>query len=412
MMAKYLSQDCDHLRYEFVPINDVLVLHGMFSLAARFSTSEYFAGTPLDERGELFAAKALSIIQGYLYGPSKEATSLQFLQGLILVSNYSMIKGPERQAWFLTGDVCRMAQLLSLHNVDHDILTPNGACVELSASEWACREERRRAWWEVVRLDNFASVTTQRPFNIDSSSMSVLLPVSDENWFGEQPLSSAHIHMDLTTTLKSLAASENQSPYAYFLIALSLMSAAYRMTMTASTILETIEDMDTCLSCFVLSLPERFSLEGGNFCYVSPDLAHGQNWIIGTHLVIQNARSFLIYLHTQVRINASIGSGLETVSSSAKADELALLRSRPLLTNLMRILRQWPPDHIPLASPLLVCALLGPFNYIMRCIKTVTQDQTRIALMRNLVALALTRVANYWHIGSLVLGEFDFTIYH
>lgn len=298
MMAKYLSQDCDHLRYEFVPINDVLVLHGMFSLAARFSTSEYFAGTPLDERGELFAAKALSIIQGYLYGPSKEATSLKFLQGLILVSNYSMIKGPERQAWFLTGDVCRMAQLLSLHNVDHDILTPNG------------------------------------------------------------------------------------------------------------------EDMDICLSCFVLSLPERFSLEGGNFCYVSPDLAHGQNWIIGTHLVIQNARSFLIYLHTQVRINASIGSGLETVSSSAKADELALLRSRPLLANLMRILRQWPPDHIPLASPLLVCALLGPFNYIMRCIKTVTQDQTRIALMRNLVALALTRVANYWHIGSLVLGEFDFTIYH
>lgn len=382
-------------------VEDALVLNGMFSLAARFSTSELFAEILLEERGKTFATEALALIQRYLYGGSSERPSLKVLQGLVLISNYWMIKGPELMAWFLTGNACRMAQVLSLHNVDHDILTESGGIIELSTSAWAYREERRRAWWEVVRLDIFASVTTQRPFNVDYSSMYVLLPVSDGSWFGEQPLSSAFLNTDPTATWKSLTGSENQSPYAYFLVALWLMVIAYKMSQKVNLSPESSEDMDTCLSCFVMSLPETFSLEGGNFCYVSADLAHEQNWILATHLIVQNARSFLIHIDTRIPRDSS----QQSIWSPEKADNLALRRSRPLLANIMRILRQWSPDHVPLASPLLFCTLLGPSNYIMRCMKTVTQNQSRISLMRDLVVLTIRRVAQYWHIGSLILGK-------
>lgn len=381
------------------------MLNGMFSLAARFSSSEILGEIALEERGKKFAAEALAIIQSYLYGTLNESPSLKVVQGLVLVSNYWMLNGPEGMAWFLTGNACRMAPVLNLHSVDHDILTGSGAGVELSASEWAHQEERRRTWWEIVRLDIFASVTTERPFNVDYGSMHVLLPISDENWFDEQPLSSSFLNVDPNTTWKSLEGSENHSPYAYFLVALWLMSSAYKMSQKTDLPSECLEDMDTCLTCFEMRLPERFSLEGGNFCFVSADLAHEQNWMLATHLIIQNARAFLIHLDTRIPRDSVDQFGLDFIWSPEKADNLALRRSRPLLAKIMRILRQWSSDHIPLASPLLFCALLGPFNYIMRCIKTVTQNQARITLMRDLVMLTIRRVARYWHIGNLVLGK-------
>ena len=114
-----------------------------------------------------------------------------------------------------------MAYEMDLCNVDAD------GGQNLDVGEWVEREEIRRAWWLVWEFDTFAGRILRRPYTIDRKRMSVLLPASDDAWFGETPVNSAKLEVHPSAVWKSLQGCGNQDYRAWFIAANFLMSLIY-----------------------------------------------------------------------------------------------------------------------------------------------------------------------------------------
>lgn len=398
-------------------MEDALLLNGMFALAARFSNSEFFHGILPKNRGKPFATEALSILQRYILAAIDDSPTVASLQGVVLMGYYWLTRGPNLQAWFLTGIACRMAYFIGLNTIDEDFTGHAATHPDLSPSEWAQREELRRVWWAVLDLDNFGSCLSHRPVNIDRHRMHVLLPVLDKYWFAEQPVTSGFLDPDPLNAWKSLKGSQNRNPHAYYLVANALQMFAHEWSMKGSIRPEFRENVESTIACFAMSLPDEFDLENGNMCF-SPDHVNFDNWVICLHLMLQGPRSFLIHIDTYSRaaspamspMTRSSSASTSAAASKHKAqteldpDEEAMLRCRPLLSQVMRAVKAWSPDHVPLAHPFIVCMLLGPYTSFLRCSDKI-HDQANEAMVKDLLELTIARFAKYWHVGSLMLGE-------
>ena len=81
----------------------------------------------------------------------------------------------------------------------------------------------------------------------------------------------------------------------------------------------------------------------------------------------------------------------------------------PYVEKQLRALRLWSPDFIALASPLIVCALIGPaaVHAPKRTQKdgATTQKASQL-LEREILSIVLQRFANYWPLGNVICGEF------
>lgn len=73
----------------------------------------------------------------------------------------------------------------------------------------------------------------------------------------------------------------------------------------------------------------------------------------------------------------------------------------------IQIIRMWPPDYIPYNSPFIGCLILGPAAMHLRVSMRTRQahDELCVAsIEEELLKLALSHIARFWRIGSLLYG--------
>lgn len=272
-------------RFHHLDFESALLLNGIFSLAARFSESDELRACAPRQQGNHFGKAAQAMLEAAKQDTDDENVSLRFLQGSILLSYFQLTLRPSFQAWLGIGYCCRLAYALSLHQIDRDSdsrLQLNA----LSANDWANREEHRRAWWAIVQLDSFASFVGGRPPSIETARVDVLLPVSDEAWFGLRPTSSAFIPSGGSATVwSSLVDQENQDAYAWFLVATFICRAAQEELEKRDRSRYGLSIVQSTIQCFLLGLPPHLRLPRGNMLFEEHNFAQS-NWIMSLHLVI------------------------------------------------------------------------------------------------------------------------------
>lgn len=381
--ADYLQRNESCLR--LLPIDEALLLYGIFALAARHSPLPEFAAISPVERGDHFYAMARDC-----YNQARELshTSMPYLQGCILLSFWHYTSDPSPQGWIVVGECVRLAYEIGLWDIDKEeeeasfmITEPNNSD-DLSSIE---KEEKRRAWWLVWELDTFGSTVCARPYAIDSRHMRVKLPISDDAWFSGASISSAEMITEPGQSWKSLQGSENQDVRAWFLVANYLMARALECARRRRGISEDeLVVLENETSCFKLSLPAQYSLNQDSLAF-DPESSARCNSIIGIHLMLVSTSFILSNISVNVREKYD--------SNSPNVDVAAAIRAKT--REICRIVGLWPPDYISEAHPFLAFALLPvPFHRY--------RDSTEPAISSSskaLLSLVLARF-NTWKIST------------
>lgn len=155
-----------------------------------------------------------------------DSMSIPLLQALILITHWLLIKGVRSRAWRYLGIAIRSAYELNLHLIDAGRGSEDQ---NLDHNQWCEDEERRRAWWAIWEMDVFASVIRRCPTGIDWSQNEAFLPAEDTNWLIGKPQRSCPLELGLNRW-KSLEATGNQSPKAWFIVLNSLMKDAQNIS--------------------------------------------------------------------------------------------------------------------------------------------------------------------------------------
>ncbi|KAJ4187442.1 hypothetical protein NW759_016892 [Fusarium solani] len=264
---------------------EALLLHGIFALAARYSSHPYLCNVSTCDRGAQFAASAARCYERLR--ADETDPSLQYLQGCILLTCYQYTSGPSHIAWILNGVCVRFAYDLDLCNMDEC-----QDASQTSPTEWTDLEERRRAFWLVWELDTFGSTMARRPSAINRNRMAVRLPVCDAAWFAEQPVDSPILDPRPVEAWKMLFDSPNQDERAWFLLTNFLMAVCYDTYSSRHAYPQEQKELADSVMCLNLAITQRFGLEIHPISFNSERFANS-NWIIGMHLMLITARAFV-----------------------------------------------------------------------------------------------------------------------
>ncbi|KAK5205890.1 hypothetical protein LTR47_009445 [Exophiala xenobiotica] len=248
-----------------------------------------------------------------------EPVTLSLLQAMILNTHCLLVQGVRGRAWRYLGICIRSAYELNMHLIDANKAHDQDHYID--AEQWCIEEEWRRAWWAIWEMDVFASFIRRCPTGIDWSQNKTFLPAEDEKWYQGKPQPSCVLEVHLVQRWKSLVATQNQSPKAWFIVINSLMKEAqdissptitdefplpnrtqvfekatvknnqHQKQMADANRLDTILN---CLHCTVMALPSRH-------CYYGQSLNFGER--DGTHhgpQVLADSSVYEIYLMVQL----------------------------------------------------------------------------------------------------------------
>jgi hypothetical protein len=362
-------------------VDEALLLYGIFALAARFSSSEFFGDIPPIQRGNQFVEEAKS-----LYGQARAISTptLTYLQGCVLLAFYYYTSEPCPQSWILTGVCVRIAYELDLADIDAD------ETQQCTRAEWVEREELRRVWWLVWELDTFGSTMSNRPYTIDRRRMAVMLPVSDEAWFSEMPQPSIRLNTCPGQSWKSLQGCDKLDERAWFLFANYLMSLTLDISQRKDGVSADEKlTLENEMNCFKLSLPASFRLETEVLTFDPGSFARS-NWIIGTNLMLMSTSVFL--------------SAIKVAElSQCSPDDPTLNTALPLRIRAMelsRIVNRWSPGYISLSHPFLAATTMLPIHLSGDSLAT---SQPIIASSQELGKRLLAQFGEVWKLGSVLL---------
>ncbi|KAK0669446.1 hypothetical protein QBC41DRAFT_391874 [Cercophora samala] len=163
------------------------------------------------------------------------SVSLQFLQGMVLVTVYELGHGIYPAAWISVGVLGRWVEVLGLPGFR------GGGGVLGSVTTWTESEERRRVWWAIYILDRYICLGNKKRFCLPEPDESFVLPVDDKAFDeGNPTLSPTH---PLTTPLTT----PNLSPFP-------------RLVQSALLLSRTLTHIRTVTSSNIHSRPLPFSL--------------------------------------------------------------------------------------------------------------------------------------------------------
>ncbi|KKA22697.1 Fungal specific transcription factor [Rasamsonia emersonii CBS 393.64] len=203
----------------------------MFSFSARFETASSIDGVDrqqieprtLDYRR--FHHQALELIENSLKETSDTPPSLCLLQAMTLITFCELTNGVRGRAWRLLGSCVLVAYELHLHLIDYQA-REEYVKVGQDLARWTADEERRRCWWAIWEMDNFASTIRRCPTAIDWNMIDTYLPVKDEFWFNNQYQRSCFLAREPINRWKMLKKCRNESPTAWLIVINSLMRNA------------------------------------------------------------------------------------------------------------------------------------------------------------------------------------------
>lgn len=368
-------------------VDEALLLYGIFALAARFSSSEFFGDIPPIQRGDRFVEEAKSL---YEQTRAISTPTLTYLQGCILLAFYYYTSEPCPQSWILTGVCVRIAYELDLAEIDADEIQ------NLTPAAWVEKEEMRRAWWLVWELDTFGSTMSNRPYTIDRRRMAVMFPVSDEAWFSETPQSSLKLNTCPGMSWKSLSGGGKLDERAWFLFANYLMSLTLDMSQRKDEVSADEKlTLENEINCFKLSLPASFRLDTEVLPFDAESFARS-NWIIGTNLMLMTTSVFLSSIKVAETGHSSHGD--------PALDTTLPLRIRAM--ELSRIVTRWPPGYISLSHPFFAASTILPVHLSE---DSFAVSQPTIASSQELGKRLLAQFGQVWKLGSVLLRKSEHT---
>lgn len=283
--AEFLEVQDDHRRvYDELSVERAILLNSMFALSARFSERDHFWTLSPKDRGIPFARKAKALWRNHTSDDAEP--TIRMLQSRILLAFYDLTSKPSFAAWQSTGACCRIAYSLSLHQIDRQSASiADGR--DASELNWIDREEQRRAWWACYQLDNVSSSIACRPHNIDTSTMDVLLPVADDDWFAGRWVDSSPISpKGPSQAWRSLQDSPNQDAYAWFLVCNELLRSSYNIFAKRHRHMEEIKILQSVLHCYALALPRNFRMVASNMVFDDHNYTE-KNWVTCTIVLLQ-----------------------------------------------------------------------------------------------------------------------------
>ncbi|CAM5999621.1 unnamed protein product [Sphagnum balticum] len=273
-------------KLEGLSLESALLLNGMFALSTRFSKADIFTSEPPLNRGHRFCLEATRLFEISCKLLNTTRNSLEYMQGVILLTFNALQSGPTRQSWLLCGICSHLAFELGLHDIDADLIAGVIDHAQLSDSEWRDREERRRAWWVMWDMDTFANAVTFTPFALNMQQAKVLLPMSDRAWFGSQNIITAHLDANNATPWTKLSDSSCQSAWAWFLAGTTLLRQAVDKVMSQEFESLDVESLEAHADCFAMALPELFNLDSDALC-MDEENYEEVNWVVSTLLMLQ-----------------------------------------------------------------------------------------------------------------------------
>ncbi|KIX08690.1 uncharacterized protein Z518_03347 [Rhinocladiella mackenziei CBS 650.93] len=182
----------------------------------------------LPGRGQLSASDLGDLASSYVDKAMAECGDDQpplcLLQALILVTHWMIIRGVRGRAWRSLGLCIRIAIELGLDLVDAG-KDPQQDPVD--ADQWCEDEERRRAFWAIYEIDQFATIIKHVPMATNWTPSNVFLPADEDRWFQAQPHQSCFLDLDPIERSKTLQATGSESAKAWYIIVNSLVIEAY-----------------------------------------------------------------------------------------------------------------------------------------------------------------------------------------
>ncbi|KAJ9633596.1 hypothetical protein H2204_006802 [Knufia peltigerae] len=173
-----------------------------------------------------FAFLALHEVDAAMAECGDEPPSLCLLQALILVTHWLLIKGVRGRAWRYLGLCIRIVLELGLYALDADQYG-EAMANKSNPEQWCEDEEKRRAYWAVWEMDQFANHLKHVPIIMDWTQNHVLLPAEDDRWFRGQPQPSCFLESDLIARSKALHATSSKSMRAWYIVLASLNPHAH-----------------------------------------------------------------------------------------------------------------------------------------------------------------------------------------
>ena len=273
-------------KLENLSLEAALLLNGIFALSARFSKANIFTPEPPLHRGQRFFLEATRLFEISCKLLDSTSNSLEYMQGVILLTFNSLQSGPTRQAWLLCGICSRLSCELGLHNTDVDLIAGIIDHTQLADTAWGDREERRRAWWVVWDMDTFANGVALTPFTLNIEQANVLLPMSDDAWHGTQRIVAAHLDAKDATPWTKLSDSSCQSFWAWFLAGTTLLRQAFNMVLSQNVTAKELDIFEARADCFAMALPDSFHVEPSSSSF-NLEGFEKVNWIVSTLLMLQ-----------------------------------------------------------------------------------------------------------------------------
>ena len=162
-----------------------ILLHGIVVLAFRFWKK---ADPPNEVREACMKASREQILLKTI-----DASSLTSTQALALLAVDAIGQGPGPRTWNIMAMLVTSAQQLHLASsyspADTKSSLVNNEDVENDISLSSVEaEEKRRLFWTIYSLDRFSSVSLGQPSAIDSKTIKLQYPASDDDWGQNVPL--------------------------------------------------------------------------------------------------------------------------------------------------------------------------------------------------------------------------------
>lgn len=363
-----------------LPDDETFLLYSVFNLAAQVASAQPL---PVELDAKVLPALTDTAIHLYLSFRSVTEATLPTLQACILLAYHFYTSGLSMQGWILVGVCIRLAYELNLSEIDDE----DNDWVDTT---WIEVEEMRRAWWLVWELDTFGSVIRRKPFAIDHQLFSVKLPISDEDWFDELPISSPSLLTHMGEAWRSLQGSENQDERAWFLVANHLMAMACDQFRGKTGPSEAAKvKLQTDITCFRLALPPSFQVSVQPISFDSKTFGR-KNWIMGTHLMLAGAS----YMASTCLTEDPAGSSPIPADTSRIQAALGV-RDATILT----LVSQWAPEYLGCAHPFFACTFIPPCPPKSRlCLSNVSLST------KDITALVLGKFAQRWRLASIMIG--------
>jgi hypothetical protein len=410
----------------------------------------------IDEPSVHFRALALKCMEEAINEIGDEPFSLPLLQALILNTHCLLVQGVRGRAWRYLGLCIRSAYELNLHLIDGGKI--QGQVDSVKADRWCIEEEWRRAWWAIWEMDVFASTIRRCPTGIDWSQNLTFLPAEDEKWHRGEPQNSSFLEVNVVDRWKQLAASENQSAKAWFIVINSLMKDAQNISSPSSVakLSPHLEQSATVASananaeatkrreaqkkleatnrllailnslhCSVMALPDHARWNGQALTFgINDNKQHGvsakklaDSAIYSIYVMTQLTKLMSLKYHvfrTGMTWSSSMEesdhiSGLANNSSSALDSEY-LAEYFEAADNIVSLIRRCPEDHHRYLNPFLASTswLAGAVQLVRRSLlPDDSSEKDLVASNFALLSMTYRKTVAFWNMSRTPLSHWQ-----